>query len=515
MTDTLSYIIKVSASLSVVYLVYFFFLRKLTFYSWNRWYLVVFSLLSFCFPLINISAIMGLISPEKKDVILKIPSIYEMAILNAEKAPGFFELSLNNVLLALLVTGSIIFALRLLFQFISFSRMRRKAKLIVAEPVKIYQVDDKIVPFSFANSIFINQEQHAEEDIKEIIRHEFIHVKQKHSIDMMIGELVCMLNWFNPFAWLIRQSIRQNLEFIADEQVLQQGFDRTQYQYLLLKVIGVSQFSIVSNFNFTSLKKRIAMMNKNRSGKMHLSRFLLLLPVVLILLVAFRKVQQPTVNQAKGVVVDTVPTGKVDPKDIQNIDINKQDNKKMITIRLKDGHVDRYDLNDPKQKDELEMKYGKIQDVAPPPPPPAPPRVTPAPPSPKAPAKKNEKNNPEPPPPPTVAPAPPAPPVPPVPDIKDGDKSVISIFSSKHETAVIEADSVRVHTTKPTVTLRAANGKAPLIILDGKEQKPGTDLDKVISPDKIATVNVLKDDAATQAYGDKGKNVVIVIVSKN
>lgn len=473
---------------------------------------------------------MGLFSPDKKDVIMKIPSIYQIAILEQQKAQGFMELSVSNIGLSILALGSIVFATRLLIQFISFYRMRSAAKLIIDAPVRVYQVDKNIVPFSFANSIFINPGQHAEEDIKEIIRHEFIHVKQKHSVDMIIGEIVCLLNWFNPFAWLIRQSIRQNLEFIADEQVLQQGFDKKQYQYLLLKVIGVPQFSIASNFNFTSLKKRIAMMNKNKSAKLHLSRFLLLLPIVLILLVAFRKVQQPVTEQAKISMIDTVPMGKVDPNDIQNIDINKNGNKKTITIRLKSGVVDQYDLNDPKQKAALEKKYGKIQDPPPPPPPPVPPTppapgVKSVPAVPEAPGAKSVPPVPEvpgaksiPPAQPVNAPVPPVPPVPPA--KKKGEQATISIRSSNdNENVVMQADSIvireaPINQSGEPVRLSLNSNNPPLLILDGKEQPIGTDIKKLVNPEDIESVNVLKDGKATEAYGDKGKNGVIIIVSK-
>jgi BlaR1 peptidase M56 len=139
--------------------------------------------------------------------------------------------------------------------------------------------------------------------LKEIIRHEFVHVKQKHTIDILFAEFLCIINWYNPFVWLMRKAIRQNLEFIADNNVLQSGFDRKQYQYLLLKVIGVSQFSITQQFNFSSLKKRIAMMNKLKSAKVHLIKFLFALPLTAILLLAFRDKLGHSANNTKNAVV--------------------------------------------------------------------------------------------------------------------------------------------------------------------------------------------------------------------
>jgi Zn-dependent protease with chaperone function len=75
----------------------------------------------------------------------------------------------------------------------------------------IYQVNENIIPFSFGNSIFINRQLHSEDELREIIRHEFVHVKQKHTADILWAELLCMLNWYNPFAWALKNAMRQNL----------------------------------------------------------------------------------------------------------------------------------------------------------------------------------------------------------------------------------------------------------------------------------------------------------------
>src|SRR5690606_28434163 len=116
----------------------------------------------------------------------------------------------------------------------SFRKMRKKAGFVSNNGVSLYQVEEDIIPFSFGNSIFINRNLHTEAELQEIIRHEFVHVKQRHSVDIIWGELVCLLNWYNPFAWLSKGAIRQNLEFIADDKVIETGVCKKEYQYLLL-----------------------------------------------------------------------------------------------------------------------------------------------------------------------------------------------------------------------------------------------------------------------------------------
>lgn len=152
-------------------------------------------------------------------------------------------------------------------------------------------------------------------------------MKQNHTLDILVGELLCIINWFNPFAWLIRHSIRQNLEFIADDFVLKNGLDKKTYQYHLLKVVGTPQYRIANNFNFSSLKKRIVMMNKLKSAKLHLIKFLFVLPLIAVLLVAFRDKykngfdKRSSVCNIKGIVLDIstdLPLSGVTVKEINS-----------------------------------------------------------------------------------------------------------------------------------------------------------------------------------------------------
>jgi TonB-dependent SusC/RagA subfamily outer membrane receptor len=286
MPEAVQYFLKLSVSLAAVYLFYWFILRKLTFYNWNRWYLLIYSLLCFYIPFVDISPVLEKNELADSTVIGFIPVVGRYAARDKGFFAGFD--SWDWVSLFFYIGVGFMF-IRLILQYVSYYRLRKSAKLLSEKPVKLYQVDKDIVPFSFGNSIFINQRQHSEPELKEIIHHEFIHVKQQHSIDVLLSEIVCLLNWYNPFAWMMRKAIRQNLEFIADHQVLSRGLDRKQYQYLLLKVVGVSSFSVGNQFNFSSLKKRIMMMNKIRTARIHLIKFLFILPLIAVLLLSFRK----------------------------------------------------------------------------------------------------------------------------------------------------------------------------------------------------------------------------------
>lgn len=298
MSLLIQYLLKLFISLSIIWIFYQMVLRRLTFYNANRWYLLGCTMLSFFIPFINIAPVVNNSGGAETGVARFIPTVQQYTIVLEEStycpAPvlstGYDKWDWLFIALAI---GILFFLSKFIIRCISFYRMRRHAKLIYSDNVRLYQVDKDIIPFSFGNSIFINQQLHNQSELQEIIRHEFVHVKQKHTHDIIWGELLCILNWYNPFAWLIRNAIRQNLEFIADNKVLENGFDKKEYQYLLLKVIGNRHFSIANQFNFSSLKKRIAMMNKMKSARSHLLKFLILLPLVAILLFAFRTNRKP------------------------------------------------------------------------------------------------------------------------------------------------------------------------------------------------------------------------------
>lgn len=378
------YLLKLSVSLAVVFLFYRLFLHRLTFYNWNRWYLLGYTLLAFFIPFFDVSFLLEKQNWQEDTIIQWVPLISDAVsnqIVTAQPADLF---TWWNIIGLLLFTGMSVMLVRLLMQFISFSRMMKKAVFIPGTGMKIFHVDEQIIPFSFGDSIFINRNLHSETELQEIIRHEFVHVKQVHSIDIIWGELLCLLNWYNPFAWLLRRSIRQNLEFIADHQVLENGIAKKEYQYLLLKVMGNNQYSIANQFNFSSLKKRIAMMNKLKTAKVHLVKFLFILPVMAIILVSFRNQlstnDNNTISNSTGVIQDTVPAKNKLPDDVKRVRVKEG----KITVTLKDGTREEYDLLNDAQKAAFEKKYGDI--IPPPPPPPAPPAPADAPPPPTAPA---------------------------------------------------------------------------------------------------------------------------------
>jgi bla regulator protein blaR1 len=392
MTLLIQYLVKLSISLAIVWLFYQLVLRKLTFYNSNRWYLLGYSLLCFFIPFINIAPMLTGKDADDGGIIHFIPSIQQYTPGlegTAGSTAPYWSASYDkwDWMAFAITVGVAIMLVRFVIRYFSFLRMRRRAELVFVDQMWLYQVNENIIPFSFGNAVFINKELHSESELQEIIRHEFVHVKQKHTIDIIWAEAICILNWYNPFAWLLRSAIRQNLEFIADNKVLENGIQKKQYQYLLLKVMGNDQYSIATKFNFSSLKKRIAMMNKLKTTRVHLLRFLFILPLLAVVLISFRQKKQDTVKHDETTISetrllrDTIPFANEPNEKGYIITVTgTRPSNSIVIVNDKNGKlVERIPFSKWKESEKYyKDKYGEY----PPPPPPAQPPTPPEPPQP-------------------------------------------------------------------------------------------------------------------------------------
>ena len=153
---------------------------------------------------------------------------------------------------------------------------------------------------------------------EEILAHELAHVRQRHSIDVMAGELMCAFCWFNPFAWILKREMHTNLEHLADASVLDQGYAPKTYQYHLLALsFPKAAATIYNNFNVLPLKERIRMMNKRKTRNIGRLKYLLFLPVATLLAAACsgnQKQEQPAEQPAQEQTA--TPTKEADMEEV-------------------------------------------------------------------------------------------------------------------------------------------------------------------------------------------------------
>ncbi|MBR1790109.1 MAG: energy transducer TonB [Bacteroidaceae bacterium] len=142
-------------------------------------------------------------------------------------------------------------------------------------------------PFSFGSWIFIHPEGMDEQTLREVLIHEQAHVRGWHTLDILFSQLVCILFWWNPAAWVMRREVRLNLEFIADAAVIGRQADKREYQYRLLGFSTQTNVAaIANNFNVLPLKRRITMMNLRRTRRTGMIKYTLFMPVAAALLFA-------------------------------------------------------------------------------------------------------------------------------------------------------------------------------------------------------------------------------------
>ena len=279
MNTLLLYLVESTLSVSVLYAIYWFFLRRDTFFVVNRFYLLAMVLFSMLVPLLPHSW-----TPSY-------PSAFFMVLLEPVLiTPSKMELTLQEhlqwieVAATVYLTGVFVFMLRFGLQMIQLHRITRRFGIRERYGRRVVFVDRGYSPFSFFNLVFINEVTLPANSLQTILEHEQVHISQHHTVDLILVELATILQWFNPIIWLTGREMKSIHEYLADEGVLQNGISRSIYQQMILdETLGFQLNNLTNNFNVSLLKKRIAMMTKSKSKTWAKSKVLIALPALLIL----------------------------------------------------------------------------------------------------------------------------------------------------------------------------------------------------------------------------------------
>ena len=281
MPEIIIYLIKVNLSILLFYFSYRLLLKRFTFYSLNRLFLLLGLFYSVLYPLINLADLFKS-NPEIQKQISKISPDWQYSIGYIESSSEVPQSIYWQIVILIFWTGVSIMIARLIFQLISLLIMHLKSEPSISGNYNFRIVHKKVNPFSFWNTIYINPEYHEPNELESILEHEQVHVNQLHSLDVLLAEICTAFFWFNPGVWLIKDAIQANLEFITDLKVLNSGIDSRAYQYALLKINVLPHNTLpVNNFHLLTIKKRIAMMNKKQSNRINKGIYILLLPTIM------------------------------------------------------------------------------------------------------------------------------------------------------------------------------------------------------------------------------------------
>jgi len=351
---------KANIALTLFYIGYRFGLRNLTFYKLNRYYLLFAFIFSSLYPLVDWIKLFTAKAEIPSGVMIVMPDWQNLQVANN-------TIGWNQLIEIFFWISAAAFLIQLLIKIGGILRIHIKS---VPAHWTIYpyrKSKEDIVPFSFWRNIYLNPAKHKENEFDKIFKHEYVHVYQLHSIDILLAESALTFFWYNPICWLLRKDIRENIEFITDQKVLSLGVDKQSYQYSLLNISTLSSQPILGNhFNLKNLKKRIMMMNKKQSPNTHLSKYVFILPAVVIGSLIFglsnaseSKFDQNKISEKPDLVSFNLPQQdtsttikskrvlKTDKGSVKTIKIEQKNKDSMALIdTLEDGALDISKLGD-------------------------------------------------------------------------------------------------------------------------------------------------------------------------
>ena len=326
------YFLKINVAIALFYAFYRLFFYKDTFFTWRRTALLCFFAVSAIVPLFNIQTWI-----EQQEPMAAMADLYATVVLpeltlTPQPETDWKQLLADGIGIAYWLVVALL-AARFLVQLTGIIRLGRRCPTQKIDDTTVHLLPRPEGPFSFFRWIFVYPDAHTGEELHEILTHERTHARQWHSVDVMIGELACIVCWFNPFAWLMKREIRTNLEYMADEKVLETGHDSRTYQYHLL---GLSHHkaaaTIYNSFNVLPLKKRITMMNKRRTRAIGRTKYLMFLPLAALLMIVSnieavaRATQKITAEVMEAVTPAETPEVQPQPENIAPLPKQEPDN---------------------------------------------------------------------------------------------------------------------------------------------------------------------------------------------
>ncbi len=281
------YMLKVNLAILICWALYRIAFRKFTFFQWNRFYLLASVVLSFILPLLRFppgsqlvaAAELNGIDWEYVDYLVGTPVV--LASENTGIAP-------RSLVLAIYLGGALFLMIACIWRFLHIRKLTVHATRIENGPVQIYVQDGSHGSFTLFRRIYLDR--HAwENKVDHVLRHEMVHASQLHSIDLMFMSFVGVLLWFNPFVFLLMRYARENHEYLADENALD-GPDTLAAYLVCLRdeTIRRNSPAIANYFKSSTIKKRIIMLTNHQSNHQKKWRYLAILPIVALLMLAFQ-----------------------------------------------------------------------------------------------------------------------------------------------------------------------------------------------------------------------------------
>jgi TonB family protein len=297
------YLFRSAVWISGFALVYILFLRNERFFLLNRIYLITGILASVILPMVTIRYFV------------------EAPVIQAEAAAGALTMAMPDgytwqhyiaiALYAVWLAGVVFILLRYVVQILPVLRAAGKADMTSGYPVKVLRSSEYPGSFSLFSFVIVNPSV-SDREAREIMNHEMVHIRQMHSFDLVLSSVLCAVQWFNPVAWYYSRFIRQNHEYLADEEALQLTSDPAVYRAVLLnQIAGSPVIDLGNSFNYSLNKKRFLMMKNTIRSPYRKLRLLLILPVAALVLYAFAEPQYRVASAGDGQTASDAVTAAI------------------------------------------------------------------------------------------------------------------------------------------------------------------------------------------------------------
>ncbi len=280
------YLLKSAACLGVFFIFYKVFLENENMHLFKRFYLLGTIFIPFLIPFITFTTF---INPS--ETISQV--VFTNTIGEDSNSLSFLEL-LPTILWSIYFIGVAFFTFRFVKNLISLVlKIKRNPKLNIQSHINVL-LQKQIIPHTFFKYIFLNKSNYEAKEIpEEVLLHEQTHANQKHSIDIIFIEILQILFWFNPLIYLLKNSIKLNHEFLADEAVLSRGIESRNYQKILLVFSSNTPSPHLANsINYSLIKKRFTVMKKQTSRSKKWVRSFLILPLLAIVIFSFSSTKE-------------------------------------------------------------------------------------------------------------------------------------------------------------------------------------------------------------------------------
>lgn len=289
MNGFVNYLFESGISLGLFTLLYLLLLQQETFFRWNRYFLLGGLFFSLALPFVRLQVYQPhpVMLPEVTVLpyrnLLETISVYG----NSVSESIVRTVSASTWFIGVYAAGFVFFSIRLLIRLVQLRKLIRGAEVIREQGIRLVILEEDTGPFSFLSYIFVGRQVKQQKGWEKMLAHEMEHVRQGHSFDILILEILTAFQWCNPFFWLLKRVLRENHEYLADQEVLRHEADPSFYrQVLLTRFIG-PQMRMAHHLNYSLIKKRLKMMSKIKSSRLSNIKILSGILIAIALIVVF------------------------------------------------------------------------------------------------------------------------------------------------------------------------------------------------------------------------------------